>query len=113
MCLAQGPQRSDAGEARTRGPSVSRKINIVLQNDKCLTPPYLSSLPPPPPPPCGWHVELLLKETKSVTMNIFRKFSFLFESFVKVELSYVFTIKMLSTAENASVENCTEKWYIL
>ena len=23
MCLAQGPQRSDAGEARTRGPSVS------------------------------------------------------------------------------------------
>ena len=23
MCLAQGPQRSDAGEARTRSPSVS------------------------------------------------------------------------------------------
>ena len=23
MCLAQGPQRSDTGEARTRGPSVS------------------------------------------------------------------------------------------
>ena len=23
MCLAQGPQRSDAGETRTRGPSVS------------------------------------------------------------------------------------------
>ena len=23
MCLDQGPQRSDAGEARTRGPSVS------------------------------------------------------------------------------------------
>ena len=23
MCLAQGPQRSDAGEARTRGPPVS------------------------------------------------------------------------------------------
>ena len=23
MCLTQGPQRSDAGEARTRGPSVS------------------------------------------------------------------------------------------
>ena len=23
MCLAQGPQRNDAGEARTRGPSVS------------------------------------------------------------------------------------------
>ena len=25
MCLAQGPQRSDAGEARTRGPSASSK----------------------------------------------------------------------------------------
>ena len=23
MCLVQGPQRSDAGEARTRGPTVS------------------------------------------------------------------------------------------
>ena len=23
MCIAQGPQRSDAGEARARGPSVS------------------------------------------------------------------------------------------
>ena len=23
MCLAQGPQRSEAGEARTRGPSLS------------------------------------------------------------------------------------------
>ena len=23
MCLAQGPQRNDAGDARTRGPSVS------------------------------------------------------------------------------------------
>ena len=25
MCLTQGPQRSDAGEARTRSPSVSRQ----------------------------------------------------------------------------------------
>ena len=33
------------------------------------------------------------KETKSVTMNVFRKKSFLFKSFVKVELSYVFIIK--------------------
>ena len=31
------------------------------------------------------------KETKSATMNIFIKFSFLFKSFVKVELNYVFT----------------------
>ena len=34
-------------------------------------------------------------------MNIFRKqFDFIFTSFIKVELSYVFTIKMLSTTEN-------------
>ena len=46
----------------------------------------------------------LLKETKSATMNIFRKNYFLFKSFVKVDLSYVFTIKMFSTAEN-----CMEK----
>ena len=29
MCLAQGPQRSNAGEARTRGPSVSSKSEMV------------------------------------------------------------------------------------
>ena len=45
------------------------------------------------------------KAAYSVTMNIFRKKKyFLFKSFVKVELSYVFTIKMFSTAEN-----CMEK----
>ena len=45
------------------------------------------------------------KETRSVTMSIFRKKkSFLFKSFVKIELSYVFTINMFSTAEN-----CMEK----
>ena len=40
-------------------------------------------------------------------MNIFRKKKkyFLFKSFVKVELSYVFTINMFSTAEN-----CMEKY---
>ena len=38
-------------------------------------------------------------ETRSVTMNIFRKKNFfLFKSFVKIELSYVFTINMFSTA---------------
>ena len=26
MCLAEGPQRSEAGEARTRGPSVSSQV---------------------------------------------------------------------------------------
>ena len=43
-----------------------------------------------------WHI----KETRSVTMNIFRKIYFLFKTFLKIELSYVFTIIMFSTAEN-------------
>ena len=37
-------------------------------------------------------------------MNIFLKKYFLFKSFVKIELSYVFTINMDSKAEN-----CNEK----
>ena len=45
----------------------------------------------------------LFKETKSATMNIFR-FFFVFESFVKVELSYVFTINLFTIAKN-----CTEQ----
>ena len=45
----------------------------------------------------------VVKETRSVTMNNFRFFS-LFKSFVKIELSYVFTINMFGTAEN-----CIEK----
>ena len=52
-------------------------------------------------------VNAYLKETRSVTMNIFRKKSFLFKSFIKIELSYVFTInrhEYFSTAEN-----CIEK----
>ena len=44
----------------------------------------------------------MIKETKSATMNIFR--IFFFRSFVKVGLSYVFTIDMFTIAEN-----CTEK----
>ena len=50
--------------------------------------------------------EWLVKETnKSATMNIFRFFFyFLFKSYVKVELSYVFTINLFTIAEN-----CTEK----
>ena len=44
--------------------------------------------------------EMSLKETKSATMNIFRFFfNFLFKSFVKVELSYVFTINLFTLAE--------------
>ena len=41
-----------------------------------------------------------IKETRSVTMNIFRKKYFLFKSFVKIELSYVFTINIFSKAES-------------
>ena len=32
MCLAQGPQRSDAGEARTRDPSVSSQATEPLRS---------------------------------------------------------------------------------
>ena len=35
MCLAQGPQRSDAGEARTRNPSVL--IDLGLHQLCCPT----------------------------------------------------------------------------
>ena len=41
-----------------------------------------------------------IKAAYSVTINIFQKIYFLFKSFVKVELSYVFTIKMFSISEN-------------
>ena len=46
-----------------------------------------------------------LKETKSATMNIFQFFFiFFYISFVKVELSYVFTINLSTISEN-----CTAK----
>ena len=32
MCLAQGPQRSDAGEAQTRGLSVSSQAQQWINN---------------------------------------------------------------------------------
>ena len=49
--------------------------------------------------------QMFFKEAKSVTLNIFRKKkTFLFKSFVKTELSYVFIINMFGTAEN-----CMEK----
>ena len=35
-------------------------------------------------------------------MNIFQKKYFLFKSFLKVELSYVFTINLLTIAENCT-----------
>ena len=53
---------------------------------------------------CHCKCQLYIKETRSATMNIFRFFFyFLFKSFVKVELSYVFTINLFTIAEN-----CTE-----
>ena len=42
--------------------------------------------------PKVWGYNVRLKETRSVTLNVFRKKYFLFKSFVKIELSYVFTI---------------------
>ena len=45
-----------------------------------------------------------VKETRSATLNIFKKNYFRFKSFVKVEVSYVFTINPFTIAEN-----CTEK----
>ena len=45
-----------------------------------------------------------IKETRSVAMSIFLKIFFSFKSFVKIELSYVFTINIFGTAEN-----CMEK----
>ena len=48
------------------------------------------------------------KETRSVTINIFRKKKNLFKSVVKIELSYVFIINMFSKSEN-----CMEKIIIL
>ena len=39
--------------------------------------------------------------TKSTIMNIFRKKYFLFKSFVKIKLSYAFTINLFTIAETA------------
>ena len=50
-------------------------------------------------------VAYVLKEARSVTMNIFlKKKYFRFKSFAKIELSYVFIRNLFSTAEN-----CMEK----
>ena len=48
------------------------------------------------------------KEAKSATMNIFRIF-FLFKSFVKVELSYVFTMNLFTLAETARKSDLSYK----
>ena len=48
--------------------------------------------------------ETKINDTYLLTMNFFEIFYFLFKSFVKVELSYVFTVNLFTIAEN-----CTEK----
>ena len=51
-----------------------------------------------------------IKETRYVTMNIFEFFKKnLFKSFVKIGLSYVFTINMFSTAENCMESELSNK----
>ena len=50
---------------------------------------------------CGYD-QMILK--RPATITFFEIFYFLFKSFVKVELSYVFTINLFTIAEN-----CTEK----
>ena len=54
-----------------------------------------------------WRQVMSIQYLKLHTLQLrtfFEKIYFLFKSFVLVELSYVFTIKIFSTAEN-----CTEK----
>ena len=64
-----------------------------------------------------WQVELnfdiyvnylFLKRLSLQLWTFFESFYFVFNSFVKVELNYVFTINLFTIAEN-----CTEKWIIL
>ena len=49
-----------------------------------------------------------LKRLSLQLWTFFEIFYFLFKSFVKVELNYVFTINLFTMAEN-----CAEKWIIL
>ena len=42
---------------------------------------------------------MMFKVIKSAIMNIFKKKKILFKSFVKIELSYAFTINLFTTAE--------------
>ena len=74
------------------------ELCIAKANSESLFRQFVLDLKPVSP---KWHI----KEAKSDTMNIFRFFFyFLFKSFVKVELSYVFAINLFTIAEN-----CTEK----
>ena len=67
MCLAQETQRSDAGEARTRGPSVS-KINICFQDQLSLN--------------AGQKYCRMLQEEHSEILSIFIKLPFVFKNFI-------------------------------
>ena len=66
MCLAQGPQRSDAGEARTRGPSVSSQTlyhwaTALPQKKKKITLTTLGDLP--------WMLLILLMHVRNCLMG--------------------------------------------
>ena len=52
-------------------------------------------------------IEIVLKRLSLQLWTFFKISYFLFKSFVKVELSYAFTINMFT-----KVENCTLKWII-
>ena len=54
------------------------------------------------------HLIVYLKRLSLQLWTFFEKIYFLFKSFVKVELSYVFTINLFTITEN-----CMEKWIIL
>ena len=53
-------------------------------------------------------MQIYLKRLSLQLWTFFLKFYFVFKSFVKVELSYFFTINLFTIAEN-----CTEKRIIL
>ena len=55
-----------------------------------------------------WKPEVHLKRQSLQLWTFFEILYFLFKSFVKVELSYVFTKNLFTIAEN-----CMEKWIIL
>ena len=61
MCLAQGPQRSDAGEAQTRSPSVSRVKHSTTEplRSPCLSV-IFELLPGLIPFASSWHAGSIL-----------------------------------------------------
>ena len=68
---------------------ILKSCTVLVVVDKIFYSYYILSI-------CAQNLKKRLKETKSATMNVFRKKkSFLFKSFVKVKLSYIFTNCMI------------------